>query len=252
MNIQEDSHTHVHLIAHRGWSRYFPENSLPAFAAAVAAGADEIEFDVRVSSDHVPFICHDRNTSRVSDLNGNVSSFSSQELKKARIRVSDGQLLEGLGFATLTETLTLLGNRIGMNVHVKELGSDDVSLWQIKEYVERLGLRRIYIAGYAEVLQASQRVCPDIPRCCLENDGNGEMLLKNALELGCQRLQFRAHCYRQEDVDNALQSGLVTNMYFADDPEEARDAIDSGILGLLTNDIGTIRTYLKLEGVLTK
>ena len=33
--------TFPHLIAHRGWSTRYPENSFPAFAAAVDAGADD-------------------------------------------------------------------------------------------------------------------------------------------------------------------------------------------------------------------
>ena len=35
------------FCAHRGVSALMPENTLPALAAALALGADEIEFDVR-------------------------------------------------------------------------------------------------------------------------------------------------------------------------------------------------------------
>ena len=39
------------FCAHRGLSALVPENTLPAFAAAYALGADEIEFDVRLTCD---------------------------------------------------------------------------------------------------------------------------------------------------------------------------------------------------------
>lgn len=47
------------VIGHRGSPRLHPENSWDGFQAALAAGADGIEFDVRVAADGVPVICHD-------------------------------------------------------------------------------------------------------------------------------------------------------------------------------------------------
>lgn len=240
----------IHLIAHRGWNRYFPENSLPAFAAAVAAGADEIEFDVRVSKDQVPFICHDRTTTRVSNLAGDCSAFTMAELRHAQMRLPSGEYIQGLGFPTLQETLQLFGNHIGMNIHVKTTGEDDIVLRQLSAYVEEYNLTGVYIAGDVDVLAAARRICPDIPLCCLAGDGDGAKLLENALQYGCKRLQFRRGRYQQVDVDRALEHGLITNLFWADDPEEAEQAIASGILGLLTNDIGTIRQHLLQKGIL--
>ena len=59
------------LLAHRGYHADAPENSLAAFAAAVAIGVDGIETDVRLSRDGLPVIIHDRVTARkraVADL----------------------------------------------------------------------------------------------------------------------------------------------------------------------------------------
>jgi glycerophosphoryl diester phosphodiesterase len=59
------------LLAHRGYHVDVPENSLAAFAAAVALGVDGIETDVRLSRDGLPVIIHDRVTPRkraVADL----------------------------------------------------------------------------------------------------------------------------------------------------------------------------------------
>ena len=44
--------------AHRGDVKHFPENTLPAFAAAVAKGAHMIELDVYLTRDGVPVIIH--------------------------------------------------------------------------------------------------------------------------------------------------------------------------------------------------
>lgn len=54
------------LIAHRGASTHFRENSPAAWAGAIAAGADLIEADTRITADHRIVISHDPDLSRVA------------------------------------------------------------------------------------------------------------------------------------------------------------------------------------------
>ena len=55
------------VIAHRGYSALAPENTLPAFKAAVEAGADLVELDYRHSRDAVPIVIHDSTLDRTTD-----------------------------------------------------------------------------------------------------------------------------------------------------------------------------------------
>ena len=55
------------VIAHRGFSRAAPENTLPAFAAALAAGAHLVELDARVSHDGQVIVIHDGELDRTTD-----------------------------------------------------------------------------------------------------------------------------------------------------------------------------------------
>ena len=52
------------VIAHRGASLAYPENTLEAFEAAVLAGADMIELDARLSADGVAVVSHDQDVSK--------------------------------------------------------------------------------------------------------------------------------------------------------------------------------------------
>ncbi|MCH8923998.1 MAG: hypothetical protein IIA67_12720, partial [Planctomycetes bacterium] len=56
----------VLVIAHRGDSKVAPENTLPAFASAVQAGADLVELDYFHSSDGVPVVFHDDELDRTT------------------------------------------------------------------------------------------------------------------------------------------------------------------------------------------
>ena len=56
------------IIAHRGASGYLPEHSLVAKALAHGLGADYLEQDVVLSSDHIPIVLHDIHLDTVSDV----------------------------------------------------------------------------------------------------------------------------------------------------------------------------------------
>ena len=47
------------VIGHRGAAGLAPENTLESLRAGKDAGADILEFDVRLTSDGVPILCHD-------------------------------------------------------------------------------------------------------------------------------------------------------------------------------------------------
>src|SRR5215471_9189542 len=70
------------VIAHRGDSAHFPENTIPSFDHAVELGVDAIEFDLRVSRDGEVVIIHDPTVDRTTDGSGPVSSFTLAELKR--------------------------------------------------------------------------------------------------------------------------------------------------------------------------
>jgi glycerophosphoryl diester phosphodiesterase len=75
------------LVAHRGYAAHWPENTLPALEAAVAAGARWVEVDVQLCADGVPVLLHDADLERVS---GNaVSVFSLTAAALAGIPVGE-------------------------------------------------------------------------------------------------------------------------------------------------------------------
>ena len=69
------------VIAHRGSSSEAPENTLPAFEAAVGRGADAIELDVRLSADGAPVVIHDATLDRITDRTGQVAALTLAELR---------------------------------------------------------------------------------------------------------------------------------------------------------------------------
>ena len=69
------------VIAHRGSSSEAPENTLPAFEAAVRQGADAIELDVRLTADGAPVVIHDATLDRTTDRTGVVAALTLADLR---------------------------------------------------------------------------------------------------------------------------------------------------------------------------
>ena len=88
------------FCAHRGLSKLMPENTLPAFAAALALGADEIEFDIRLTKDQKLIVSHDGTLERISDGEGKLKDKTLDELLALNIGVKHGW---EVGFCTAEE-----------------------------------------------------------------------------------------------------------------------------------------------------
>ncbi|EUJ36413.1 glycerophosphoryl diester phosphodiesterase [Listeria weihenstephanensis FSL R9-0317] len=70
------------IFAHRGSSGAHPENTLPAFLAAVESGADGIELDVQLTKDGIPIVIHDDKVNRTTNGSGVVRELTLREIKK--------------------------------------------------------------------------------------------------------------------------------------------------------------------------
>ncbi len=70
------------VVAHRGDSMHYPENTLMAFESAVRMGIDVIETDVHLSKDGVIVIWHDPTLDRNTNGSGRIEDHTLQELKQ--------------------------------------------------------------------------------------------------------------------------------------------------------------------------
>lgn len=70
------------VIAHRGYSGKYPENTMLAFKKAVEANCDEIELDVQLTKDGVVVVFHDEKIDRTTDGTGLIKDYTYEELKK--------------------------------------------------------------------------------------------------------------------------------------------------------------------------
>jgi glycerophosphoryl diester phosphodiesterase len=73
------------VFAHRGGAKLAPENTIEAFDHGLAAGADGLEMDVRLSGDGQVVIMHDATIDRTTPRRGPVSRYSAAELAEVNV-----------------------------------------------------------------------------------------------------------------------------------------------------------------------
>lgn len=101
------------IIAHRGASGEFPENSLLAFEQAIIQGADGIELDIQYHQTSGEFvILHDSYVEKTTNGNGHFDKHSIKRLKQ--LNLGQGQKL-----TTLPEVLSLIDGRVFVNIELK-------------------------------------------------------------------------------------------------------------------------------------
>lgn len=69
------------VLAHRGYSGKYPENTMLAFRKAVEAGADGIELDVHLTRDGELVVFHDDSVERTTDGIGEIRNLNYKELR---------------------------------------------------------------------------------------------------------------------------------------------------------------------------
>ena len=131
------------VIAHRGLALHHPENTLPAFQAAMANGADILETDVHISRDGQVIIAHDPTLDRVAGRPGAVSDFTASQL-------ADIDLGGGVGFPTLVELLEALP-QARLNIDLK---TPDVVPAFVDVIKEMNAQERVLVASFDDATRA--------------------------------------------------------------------------------------------------
>jgi glycerophosphoryl diester phosphodiesterase len=103
------------VLAHRGLALGAPENTLLAFAKALAVGVTHVETDVHASADGVAMISHDTDLQRLLGRRATIDHLTSTELR--RLDLGFGQ-----GYCTLAEALEGFPD-LRFNIDIKIAGA---------------------------------------------------------------------------------------------------------------------------------
>jgi len=107
------------IFAHRGARHVAPENTLPAFQAALSMGVDGIELDVHVTRDGQLVVIHDFDVRTTTDGHGPIAAMTAAEVAALDAGRHFSPTFAGAHIPTLAEVFDLVGNRCEVNVEIK-------------------------------------------------------------------------------------------------------------------------------------
>lgn len=150
MNVYKNK---VRVAAHRGNSRWFPENTLVAFESALTLPVDQIEIDLHMTQDGEIVMMHDHTVDRTTNGSGLVRDLTLKEIKALDAGGWKGDAFIGTRVPTFIEFLELVKDHPDMtyNVELKDYPLTDpewarISADKSLELIESYGLAdRIWI-----------------------------------------------------------------------------------------------------------
>jgi glycerophosphoryl diester phosphodiesterase len=225
-------------IAHRGFSKQFPENTMLAFRGAVEAGCDGIELDVQLTKDGEPVIIHDENLRRTTGRSGYVKDFTLDELR----RFDAGNGCDGtLGFnpvPTLREYFEYVKDKdIFTNIELKNsVFSYDGMEEKTIGLIRRFGLTdRVLFSSFNHFsMLKCKKLSPSSKCACLTSSwliGAGAYAKKAGLDFINPHYTFLT----EENIRELNENSIGAQAWTVDSEEDMRRFADLDIFAVITN-----------------
>ncbi len=227
---------HVNIVAHRGASGTFPENTLSSFREAIRLGVESIEFDVHLSKDGELVVIHDNSVDRTTDGSGKIENLTLKEIKTLDAGVKFHSRFSGERVPILSETLDIMPSNIKLNIHVKAYPTTrDILIEKvINEMVRRDILDNAFFTSDADTIKLVKKMNPNITVCNLSGqDGVG--YVDFSMALGSYILQPNRNVVTKELVNKAHANEMQVNVFYADTEKDMLALIEMGVDGILTN-----------------
>jgi len=211
-----------------------PENSREAVLEAVNSGADMIEVDIRLCSDGVPVLCHDKNLRRLFGRHGTLRDITSDQFRELLILGSGTPL-------TLEDFLTLDELTIPFILDIKEFGTERCvcSLLTERDAVQST----ILSSFYSLVIRAYKREIPDLKTALILDRVATIPFSLGLISMSQPYLKFTQaeylHLYYRHSNLRAArllrERGYHIAFWTIDDKSEIIKAIEAEPYGIMTN-----------------
>jgi len=127
------------LVAHRGYSGRYPENTLLAYQAAYEHGARYMELDLQMTCDLVPVLQHDASLLRMAGIDLDVRDISLERLQSFKASYSErfSDEFSDNTFATLKEFLQWLKQDSQVIVFI-EIKQESIDRFGLETFVDQV------------------------------------------------------------------------------------------------------------------
>jgi len=211
------------VIAHRGASASYPENTIEAFRGAAEHGADWVELDARRAADGALVVHHDAH-------------------------LPDGRAIVGLPATDLPEAVPTLAAALdacagmGVNIEIKNNRPDPdhdpdefVAEQTVALLAERGGRDEVLISSFnpATLVRIRERA-PHLATALLVVEPAVDVV-EGLVAAGHSALHPYDWFVDEDLVTRCHAAGIAVNVWTVDDPDRMQQLLDHGVDGLCTN-----------------
>ena len=207
------------VIAHRGYTRYFPDNTLEAFRAAREIGADGVEFDVQETADSGFVVFHD------DSIDGNsIGKLTMKEIGKLRVGGN-------CRIPSLQQALEELGSGLVLLVELKKVRSLEKFLSLLRRHVD--AAFTVLVSFDTALIGRLSGLAPDFT-CAVIGDpsGRGDDL---SVHKTAGFTQVRCDTVKAEMVSTVHEEGEMVFAWDSGSEDDLRRALRSDIDVIMTD-----------------
>jgi glycerophosphoryl diester phosphodiesterase len=236
------------IVAHRGVPDIHPENTIPAFERAIELGADSVELDVRLSSDHIPMVYHYFYLDVIAAAPGTIYDYTCEQLRNVPIIGKNG--IDKYQIPTLMEVLEIIGGRMGLEIEIKgpepesaiivaRTLSDHKRIWETIE-----------VASYEPLLLRNfQMECPNIPtdfifprsEPWMKMDVVTYTAIQRARQAGARAVHLHPTQITSEVVDKAGKYNIEIHTWDINDEQTLKAVADLNIPKICTDNFQEVK-----------
>ena len=241
----------VLVIAHRGNSSRAPENTLAAFRGAVDLGANLVELDYYHCADGIPVVIHDRNLRRTTNavrvLGVKEPLVDKQTL--AQLGLLDAGSWFDKKFArervpTLEQALHVIQR--GSTTLIERKGGDAETCITLLRRMKLLD--QVVIQAFEwDYLAHCHRLAPHAVLGALGKERLSDQRLHSIQTTGAQIVGWKHEDVVPDDIARVHRAGLKLWVYTVNRPARARQLIEWGIDGIITDAPAVIQPLTKAK-----
>lgn len=232
------------IIAHRGYSESYPENTILAFEKAIEIGCDMIETDVRLSKDFIPILFHDDTLNRCTGVDANVEDKLLDELLKLDIGLWFSKEFKNQKIPTLTNLIKTTNKRVTLILELKYQQKNFKTL--CKEVIKQIKGKESWIEVSSfddEILDFIHQLSPSTILHKLIDD-------KAILESSNFYITYKKISYFDINID--LKEHPITKkliplnnvVFWTIDEHDISNEVKNGLYGAMANDPLILSKYI--------
>jgi len=229
------------IFAHRGASKYAPENTMAAFNLAVQHGAPAIELDVMLTKDQIPIVIHDFLLDRTTNGTGRVDEHLYHWINDLDAGSYFSPEFSGEKIPLLSQVLEAFHHNLLINIELKNYhATRDALVERTVEIVEKLSMEPfiLFSSFLPRNLVRVRQLIPHAKVALLCSQGIFP-------ELCTSRIFFNISREYIHPVESIISKKFVKkehgrnrriNAWTVNDPDRMLELISWGVDGIITDD----------------